>query len=156
MRLCVLSCVPAQLLQPCLILCSPVDCSPPGFSDHGIFQARILEWVAMPSSWGSSWPRDVTHIFCISCIAGGFFTPWTTWDQPNHPQHQWGDSSWSQITLISLVHVFCRNFPWFLCSSFMTIFSKCIVSTKGMKTLGLMIIIFSIYCSVLTINSWHI
>ena len=39
-------------------LCDPIDCSPPGSSVHGIFQARILEWVAMPSSRGSSQPRD--------------------------------------------------------------------------------------------------
>ena len=39
-------------------LCDPVDCSPPGYSDHGILQARILEWEAMPSSRGSSQPRE--------------------------------------------------------------------------------------------------
>ena len=49
----------------------PMDCRPPGFSVHGIFQARILEWVAISFSRGSSWPRDQTHIFCI---AGRFFT----------------------------------------------------------------------------------
>ena len=43
-------------------LCDPVDYSPPGFPVHGILQARILEWVAMPSSRGSSQPRDQTHI----------------------------------------------------------------------------------------------
>ena len=43
-------------------LCGPIDCSLPGSSVHGILQARILEWVAMPSSRGSSWPRDWTHI----------------------------------------------------------------------------------------------
>ena len=48
--LCVLRC--AQLLQSCLTLCDPMDCSPPGSSVHGILQARILEWVAMPSSKG--------------------------------------------------------------------------------------------------------
>ena len=46
--------VHAKLLQPCLALCNPVDCSPPGSSDHGILQARILEWVVIPSSRGSS------------------------------------------------------------------------------------------------------
>ena len=40
--------------------CDPLDCSPPGSSVHGILQARILEWVAMPSSRGSSQPRDGT------------------------------------------------------------------------------------------------
>ena len=56
------ACVRAESLQSCLILCDPVDCSPPGSSVHGIFQARMLEWVAMPSSRGSSRPRDRTHV----------------------------------------------------------------------------------------------
>ena len=51
--------------QLCLTLCNPLDCSPPGFSVHAIFQARVLEWVAMPSSRGSSWPKDQTQAFCI-------------------------------------------------------------------------------------------
>ena len=45
--------------------CDPLDCSPPSSSVHGIFPAKILEWVANPSSRGSSWPRDRT---CVSCI----------------------------------------------------------------------------------------
>ena len=49
-----LVCVHAKLLQLCPILCDPMDCSPPGSSVRGILQARILEWVAMPSSRGSS------------------------------------------------------------------------------------------------------
>ena len=68
----VLSCFVAQ---SCLTLCDTTDCSPRGFSVHGILQAGILEWVAMPSSRGSSQPRDQTQIFCI---AGGFFTIWAT------------------------------------------------------------------------------
>ena len=48
----------------------PLDCSPPGSSVHGILQARILEWVAIPFFRGSSRPRDQTQ---VSCIAGGFF-----------------------------------------------------------------------------------
>ena len=60
--------------QSCLTLCNPVDCSPPGSSVHGISQARILEWVAISSSRGSSQPRTQTHVFCLSCIAGRFFT----------------------------------------------------------------------------------
>ena len=43
-------CMPAQLIQPCVTLCDLMDCSPPGSSVHGILQARILEWVAMPFS----------------------------------------------------------------------------------------------------------
>ena len=49
-------------------------CKPPGSSVHGILQARILEWVAMPCSRGSSPPRDHTCISCGSCVAGRFFT----------------------------------------------------------------------------------
>ena len=45
-----------------------MDCSLPGSSVHGILQARILEWVAMPSSRESSWPTDQTHVLYISCI----------------------------------------------------------------------------------------
>ena len=61
--------------QVYLTLCDPVDWSLPGSSVNGILQARILEWVAMCSSTGSSRPRDGTH---VSCIAGRFFTIWST------------------------------------------------------------------------------
>ena len=57
----------AKSLQLCLTLCDPMDCSPRG-SVHGILQARILEWVFMTSSRGSSWPRDLTGISYISCM----------------------------------------------------------------------------------------
>ena len=53
----------------------PMDCSMPGASVHGIIQARILEWVAMPFFRRSSQPRDWTQ---VSCIVGGFFTVWAT------------------------------------------------------------------------------
>ena len=52
--------------QLCPTLCDHVDCSPLGSSVHGILQARILEWFAISFSRGSSWPRDRTHVFCIS------------------------------------------------------------------------------------------
>ena len=51
-----------------------MDCSLAVYYVHGILQARILEWVAMPSSRGSSAPRDWNHISCGFCIAGGFLT----------------------------------------------------------------------------------
>ena len=54
--------------QPCLTFCDPVDCSPPGSSVHGIFQARILEWVVISYFMGSFQPRDVTCVSCVSCI----------------------------------------------------------------------------------------
>ena len=49
----------------CSTLYNPVDCRPPGSSPYGIFQARILEWVAVSFPKGSSKPRDRTHISCI-------------------------------------------------------------------------------------------
>ena len=52
--------VHAKLLHSCLTLCGPMDCSLPGPSAYGILQARILEWVAMPSSRESSQPRVLT------------------------------------------------------------------------------------------------
>ena len=67
----------ANSLQSCLTLCDPMNCSPPGSSVYGIFQPRILEWIAMTSSKGSPQSTDqtcVTSVSCVSCIAGGFFT----------------------------------------------------------------------------------
>ena len=66
LQLCV--CVYVYVLVPQwgLTLCDPMDCSPPGSSVHGILQARILEWVSMPFSRRFSWPRDGTHVSCIS------------------------------------------------------------------------------------------
>ena len=61
--------------QSRLTLCDPMDCSPPGSSIHGIIQASILEWVAIPFSRISSQLRDQTW---ISCITGRFFTIWAT------------------------------------------------------------------------------
>ena len=57
-----------------------MDCRLPGSSVHGIFLAKILEWVTMPFSRGSSQPKDRTLISCVSCIAGRFFTHWATWE----------------------------------------------------------------------------
>ena len=90
----------AQSFQLCLILCNPMDCSTPGSSVHGSLQARILEWVAMPFSRGSSRPRDWTCTCCISYIAGGFFTHWATWEA--HLSHIMNNSFffyWSKIAL---------------------------------------------------------
>ena len=57
--------------QSCLTLCNPMDYSPPGSSVHGTLHARILEWVAISFSKGSSQPRDRTQ---VSCTAGRLFT----------------------------------------------------------------------------------
>ena len=66
--------VHAKSLQSCPALRNSMHCNPPGSSVHGILQAKILEWIAMPSSRGSSQPRDQTCASCSCYIAGGFFT----------------------------------------------------------------------------------
>ena len=58
----------AQSLSRVQLFCDPMDCSPPGSSVLGIFQARILEWIAIYDSRGSSPPRDRTHVSCIFFI----------------------------------------------------------------------------------------
>ena len=65
----------SKVAQSCPTLCDPVDCSLPGSSIHGIFQASILEWVAISSSRGSSWPWDRTW---VSHVVGRWFTIWAT------------------------------------------------------------------------------
>ena len=67
--------------QSCLTLCDPMDCSPPGSSIHGIFQARILEWAAISFSRGSSRPRDQT---LVSRIVDRHFTVWATKEVPGY------------------------------------------------------------------------
>ena len=64
-----------EVAQSCLTLCDPMDYSLPGFSIHGIFQARVLEWVVISFSRRSSWFRDQTQVFSIS---GRWFTFWAT------------------------------------------------------------------------------
>ena len=61
-------CVCTKSLQSCPTLCDPMNFNPPGSSIHGILQARILEWIAMPSSRGSCRPRNRTYIPWVFCI----------------------------------------------------------------------------------------
>ena len=65
----------SEVAQWCPTLCDPMDCSLPGSSLHGILQARVLEWVAISFSRGSSWPRDQTR---VSRIPGRCFNLWAT------------------------------------------------------------------------------
>ena len=78
--------------QSCPTLCDSMNCSPSGSSIHGVLQARILEWIAIPFSRGSSWPRDRTQ---VSFIAGRFFTIWAT------GKIFTGWQSWTQIKQLS-------------------------------------------------------
>ena len=72
---CVHTCV-----QSCPTLCNPMDCSPPGSSVHELFQARILEWVAISYSRGSSQPRDWICIPCVSGIGRWILYHCATWE----------------------------------------------------------------------------
>ena len=65
----------SEVPQSCPTLCDPMDCSLPGFSVHGILQARGLKWVTISFSRGSSWPRDRTQVFHIG---GRRFNLWAT------------------------------------------------------------------------------
>ena len=87
----------------CLSLCYPMDCSLPGSSVHGILQARILEWVAIPYSRGSSWPRDWTH---VSCIAGRLYCLNLIRGNP-HSSYNWKFVVFANPSLFSL----CPS-PW--------------------------------------------
>ena len=67
--------VKVKVAQSCPALCNPIECSLPGSSVHGILQTRILKWVAIPFSRGSSQHRDKAQVYHIS---GRFFTIWAT------------------------------------------------------------------------------
>ena len=75
----------SEVIQSCPTLCNLMDCSLPGSSVHGIFQARTLEWVAISFSRRSSQPRDWTQ---VSRIVGRHFAVWATWEI-------WGRDAWS-------------------------------------------------------------
>ena len=82
--------VKVKVAQSCPTLCNPVGCSPPGSSVHGILQTRILEWVTIPFSRGSSQRRDQAQAYHIS---GRFFTSWATREAPSWPRSRW---SWGK------------------------------------------------------------
>ena len=87
--------------QLCMTLCEPMNCSPSGSSVHGILKTKMLEWVAIPFSSGSSQPRDQTW---VSCIAGSFFTIWATREAPGVA----GKSQfWLQVGTVSLTSFSC-------------------------------------------------
>ena len=79
----------SEVAQSCPTLCDTMDCSLPDFSVHGIFQARILEWIAISFIRGSFQPRDRTQ---VSCIAGRCFTIWAT-----REAQEWDNYVWSYL-----------------------------------------------------------
>ena len=117
--------------QSCLTLCDPMDCSPPGSSVHGILQAKILEWVAMPFSRGSSQPRDRTQVSCF-----GRWVPYRLSHQGRPPSvltlhhtplrvqlraAKSGEVNWAHFTLFCLVPLgFCTECIDYLCTNLLT------------------------------------
>ena len=98
--------------QSCPTLWDPMDSSPPGSSVHGILQARILDWVAMPSSRGFSPPRDRAQ---VSYIVGRFFTIWDTREVLTHVICSISLSFIIFISLTIIIIKFCGNIscrPW--------------------------------------------
>ena len=80
--MCVCTCAPMHthlVVQLCPTLCHPMDCSPPGSFVRGILQAKVLEWVAISFSRGSSWTRHQTH---ISCIGRWILCHWASREAP--------------------------------------------------------------------------
>ena len=105
--------------QSCLTLCSP-----PGSSVHWIFQTRILEWVAISSSRGYFQPRNqtqVSHICCVSRIAGGLFTHWVIGEAPvTHKDELF--SKWFSIGNIICKGNYFVNIPYYWDFSFQLIY----------------------------------
>ena len=78
---CIWLCVCAKSLQSCLIICNPLDYTPPGSFVHGILQARTLEWVAISFSNAWKWKEKVKSLSCVQLLA----TPWTAATKLLHP-----------------------------------------------------------------------
>ena len=112
--ICMATCLSAaQVLQSCPTLCGPVDCSPPGSSVHRILQGRILEWVAMPSSRGSSCFLTQGSNLCLLCLlhCRQILYSWATREAPYMTMYHYNciwvfKSLWSNIN-ISSTQVLC-------------------------------------------------
>ena len=83
--------------QPSLTLCNTMDCSPPGSSVHGIFQARVPEWVAISFSRGSSQLRIEPAALKSLALAGGSFTTSATWEAPLCPCRSFESIEYSSL-----------------------------------------------------------
>ena len=98
----------------CPTLCDPIDCSLSGSSVHGIFPGKILEWVAISSSRGSSWPRDRTRVSCIFCIGRWVLFHCATWEAQELSQGHWYKAEESQLlSSSSCSQEWCRGL-WIL------------------------------------------
>ena len=109
--------VKVLVTQSCLTLRKPTDCSPPGSSVHSISQARVLEWVAITFSRGSSRPRDQTQ---VSRMAGKFFTVWaprksSSEDHRSYYEHQLLSVFRATYILFGSFYVLALELTWISC-----------------------------------------
>ena len=100
--------LPAKSLQSCPTLCDPMDCSLPGFSVHGILQARTLEWVAISFSNAWKWKVKVKSLSCVWLLA----TPWTAAHQAPPSMGFSGQEYWSGVTLPSPMDCIVYGILW--------------------------------------------
>ena len=116
----------SEVAQSCVTLYNPTDCSFPGSSVHGIFQARVLEWLAISFFRGSSWPRIWTR---VSHIAGRCFTLWATREAHVKMVFKYSQLVWSSLSSVkvSSLHTF-----W----SIVLIDNQSILSYKILKSLS--------------------
>ena len=122
---CLCVCSVAQL---CLTLCDPMGCHLPSSSIQAIFQARILERVAISCSRGSSWPRDQIRAFCESCIVRRMLYHSTTWEALLLSRN----SQMPDSLIIIIYHWSFSDFQikvWYLCS----LLQKCLLFSCGGK-----------------------
>ena len=95
-------------LQSCPTLCDPMDCSPPGFSVHGILQARTLEWVAISFSNARKWKVKVKSFSCVQLLA----TPRTAAYQALPSMGFSGQQYWSGVPLPSPIYVYTHIYTY--------------------------------------------
>ena len=97
-----------SVVRSCLTLCSHMYCSLAGSSAHGIIQARILEWGAISYSRGSSWPRNRTCVYCISCTGRLILYSSATWEAWLYNLSLFTRGWWAQVLRFSpTVFPFC-------------------------------------------------
>ena len=150
----------AKLLQSCLTLCDFTDHSPPGSSVYGVLQTRVLEWVAMPSSRGSFWPRDRTLVSCSSCIAVDclLLSHWWSPDQLILSHLPQSSLLPTQITAYFLVCILWRLLLCFVCDySFPKVPDKSLVVPAILGSLTVMVC-DSVNCSVVSdsVTPWTV
>ena len=110
-------CVCAKSLQSCLALCEPMGCSLPGSCVHGILQARILEWAAVPSSRGSSRPRDRTSVSYVCLLhwqAGSLPLAPPGKPIPPSPTFFFSQLCWDVIDIYCYSNISFKHTTWWL------------------------------------------